>query len=137
MGVDWGEKRIGLAVSDPRQVLAQPLATLTRRPGRRFPMQELRRHMTALDAFPVGVVVGLPLTSEGDEGPAAREARAMGSLIAEKIGLPVAYVDERFTTSRALQAVAELGGRPRKRPGVVDRLAATVLLQSYLDRSRR
>ncbi len=134
LGVDWGEKRIGLALSDPSQTIAQPLAVLTRRPGRRFPMQQLRRLLET--HHPVGVVVGLPLAPSGDEGPAAQAAREMGTLIGEKTRLPVTYWDERFTTARVLGAVSEMGGRARERPGDVDRLSATVLLQSFLD-SRR
>ena len=72
LAVDWGEKRIGLALSDESQTLAQPLATLTRRAGKRFPMQQLREHLDA--HHPVGVIVGLPLTPEGHEGDAARAA---------------------------------------------------------------
>lgn len=131
LGVDWGEKRIGLALSDPSQSIAHPLAVLTRRAGRRFPMQQLRGLLEAHQ--PVGVVVGLPLTPEGDEGPAALAAREAGALIGEKSGLPVTYWDERLTTVRALGAVREMGGGARERPGDVDQLAATVLLQSFLD----
>ena len=134
LGVDWGAKRIGLALSDPSQTLAQPLATLTRRSGKRFPMQQLRVHLD--HHAPVGVVLGLPLDGEGHEGPAAAAARETGALIEEKTGLPVTYVDERMTTARALGAVRELGGSTRGRRADVDQLAATVLLQQYLDGRR-
>jgi putative Holliday junction resolvase len=134
LAVDVGQKRIGLALSDPSQTLAQPLATLTRRAGRRFPMRRLREH---LDAHrPVGVVVGLPLTPDGAEDERAAEARTTGALIAAKTGLPVAYWDERMTTARALGAVRELGGGTRGRKEDVDQLAATVLLQHFLDGRR-
>ena len=63
LAVDWGEKRIGLAVTDPTRTIAQPLATLRRRAGRRFPLQQLRHHLDALQ--PVGIVVGLPLDEDG------------------------------------------------------------------------
>jgi putative Holliday junction resolvase len=135
LGVDWGEKRIGLAVCDPSQVLAQPLATLTRRAGRRFPMRRLRRHLDELQ--PAGVVIGLPLSPDGSENERTAAARAVGALVAAQTGLPVAYADERLTTARALSAVRELGARTRGRPGDVDRLAATVLLQAFLDGRRR
>ena len=134
LGIDWGEKRFGLAISDPTQRIAQPLATLTRRKGRRFPMRGLRTHLDAHRL--VGIVIGLPLTSEGDEGRAAHEVRQMGSDIHEKTGLPVTYVDERMTTARALRAIEELGGKTAGREGMVDQLAATVLLQALLDRRR-
>lgn len=131
VAVDWGTKRIGLAVSDPSGTIAQPLATLTRRAGRRLPMQQLRAHLDALR--PVGIVVGLPLESDGSEGAAAREARATADLVAAKTGLPVTLVDERMTTARALEA-----GHPKRGARVdVDQRAAVVLLQQFLDRRRR
>ena len=131
LAIDWGEKRIGLAISDPEQRLAHPLGTLTRRSGKRFPLGQLRRHLD--EHAPVAVVFGLPLEASGDEGPAAGRAREEGDLVKEKTGLPIAFFDERMTTARALGAVRELGGSTRGREGEVDRLAATVLLQSYLD----
>ena len=131
LAVDWGEKRIGLALSDPSQTLAQPLATLTRRVGKRFPMRQLK---SLLDEHqPVGIIVGLPLTGEGDEGEAAQAARAMGDAIAAKSGLPVTYVDERMTSARAHRAITAMGGGLKGRKAEVDQLAATVLLQHYLD----
>jgi putative Holliday junction resolvase len=128
LGVDWGTKRIGLALSDPTGTVAQPLATLTRRSGRRFPLQQLRAHLERWR--PVGVVVGLPLEADGTEGSAARDAREVARLIAQKAGLPVELMDERMTTARALEA-----GRATERVDV-DQRAATVLLQLYLDRKR-
>ncbi len=136
LAVDLGEKRIGLALSDPSQSLAHPLATITRRAGRRFPMQQLKQHLDLHQ--PVGVIVGLPLTPEGIEDRAAQGARSTGRLIAEKTGLPVDYWDERMTTARALGAIKQLKGQTRGRKGDVDQLAATVLLQTFLDsRGRR
>jgi len=128
LAVDWGTKHIGLAVTDPTRTIAQPLATLTRRAGRRFPMQQLRRW---LDEYaPTGVIVGLPLTPEGAEGPAAQAARAAAELIAAKTGLPVVLVDERMTTALAARADA-VGGRVDR-----DQRAAAILLQAYLERER-
>jgi putative Holliday junction resolvase len=135
LGIDWGEKRIGLALSDPTQTLAHPLDTLTRRAGRRFPMRSLRVHID--EHHPVGIVVGLPLEADGSEGGSAREAREMGDHIADVTGLPPVYVDERMTTSRVRQAIAEMGGKTRGREEELDRLAATVILQSFLDGRRR
>jgi putative holliday junction resolvase len=129
LGIDWGTKRIGLSISDPTATIAQPLATLRRRAGRRFPLQQLRAY---LDEFhPVGIVVGLPLEPSGGEGPSARAAREIAALIAAKTGLPVTLVDERMTTARAREAEA-VGGRVD-----TDQRAATVLLQAYLDGGRR
>ena len=134
LAVDWGERRIGLALSDESQTLAQPLGTLTRRRGKRFPMTELIANVSRHAV--VGVVVGLPLEASGDEGEPARAARALAQDISRRAERPVAMWDERFTTARVRRAVHEMGGTPRDRPGDVDALAATLLLQHYLDGRR-
>jgi putative Holliday junction resolvase len=136
LGVDWGERRIGLALSDESQTLAQPLATLTRRPGKRFPMTRLLDHIARNQV--VGVVVGLPLDEAGAEGDAARAARALADDIGRRAGgeLPVALWDERMTTARVLAAVREMGGSTKGRKDDVDALAAALLLQHYLDTQR-
>ena len=135
LALDWGEKRIGVAISDPEQRHAHPVTTLTRRQGRRFPLKQLKSCLD--EQAPVGVVFSLPLEASGDEGPTARRVRDEGGLLGEKTGLPVIFVDERMTTARALSAIRDLGGSTVGRKGDVDRLAATVLLQTYLDTCRR
>jgi putative Holliday junction resolvase len=134
LGVDWGERRIGLALSDESQTLAQPLGTLTRRRGKRFPMKDLLTHLDAHQV--VGIVVGLPLDASGDEGEPARAARTLAQDIARRAARPVTLWDERFTTARVRRAVHEMGGTPRDRPADIDALAATLLLQHYLDGRR-
>lgn len=133
-GVDWGEVRIGLAMSDETQVIASPLDTLVRRPGKRFPMPRFL-DLVAVHA-PVGIVVGLPLTPAGEEGPASEAARELGGLIARRTSLPVAFWDERMSSARALAAIREQGGSTRGRREDVDALAAAVLLQHFLDARR-
>ena len=134
LAIDWGELRFGLARSDEGQVLASPLTTLTRRAGKRFPMPKL---LALLEPEPVvGIVVGLPLSLEGGETPSSTEARALAELVGRRTGLPVELADERFTTAIALDAVREMGGSTRGRREEVDALAATVLLQQYLDHRR-
>lgn len=121
-------------MSDPSQSIAQPIAPLSRRAGKRFPLQALK---TRIEHYPVvGIVVGLPITPEGKEDDRAVRARELGSVLELKTNLPITLVDERMTTARALSAVQELGGRVRGREAEVDSLAATVLLQHFLD-SRR
>ena len=134
LGIDWGEIRIGLALSDELQMLASPLETLVRRRGKRFPMPRLLELVAA--HAPVGVVVGLPLTPAGDEGPSAAEARAVATLVEGRTGLPVELRDERFSTARALRLVREQEGSTRGRREDVDALAAAVLLQGFLDARR-
>jgi putative Holliday junction resolvase len=134
LGIDWGERRIGIALSDETQLLAQPLTTLTRRPGKRFPMTSLLALVAEHQV--VGVVVGLPLAADGSEAESAREVRALAEDVARRSGLPVDLWDERFTTARALQAVREMGGTIKGRRAALDALAATLLLQHYLDARR-
>jgi len=134
LGIDWGEVRTGLALSDPTQTLATPLETLARRPGKRFPLARLL-DLTSLHA-PVGVVVGLPLTPEGEEGDSARAARELGTMVAQRTSLPLEFWDERLSTSRALGAIREQAGSTRGRKAEVDALAAAVLLQHFLDARR-
>jgi len=134
LAIDWGEVRIGLAVTDETQLIASPLETLVRRPGKRFPMPRFLELVEELE--PSGLVVGLPLDPDGREGEPAARARELAGLVGRRTGLPVARLDERMTTARALAAVREQGGSVRGRKEDVDSLAATVLLQHYLE-SRR
>lgn len=134
LALDWGEIRFGIARSDERQVLASPLATLQRRPGKRFPMPKFQ---ALLDLEPVvGIVVGLPISLDGAETPSSASARQLATDLARRTGLPVELGDERFSTAIALDAVREMGGSTRGRKSDVDALAATVLLQQYLDERR-
>ena len=134
LGVDWGEVRIGLALSDESQTLATPLETLQRRAGKRFPMPRFLE-LTGQHR-PVGLVVGLPLDPEGTEAESASAAREMGATLERRSGLPVEFWDERLSTARALEAIREQGGSTRGRRADVDALAAAVLLQHYLDARR-
>jgi putative pre-16S rRNA nuclease len=134
LAVDWGEIRIGLALSDETQTLASPLETLVRRAGKRLPVPRLLE-LTSLHQ-PVGIVVGLPLSPEGAEEESAAAAREMAAVIARRTGLPLELWDERMSTARALTAIWEQGGSTRGRKPKVDALAASVLLQHYLDARR-
>jgi putative Holliday junction resolvase len=134
LALDWGEIRIGLALSDETQTLATPLETLTRRAGKRLPMPRL---LALVEQHrPVGLVVGLPLTGEGTEEESAAAARELADSVARRTGLPVVLWDERMSTARALAAIWEQGGSTRGRKADVDALAAAVLLQHYLDARR-
>jgi len=132
LAVDWGERRIGLALSDESQILAQPLATLTRRAGKRFPMAQLLEAVKKHNV--VSIVVGLPLDESGAEGDAAHAARALADDIKGRVGdLEVTMWDERMTTARVLAAIREMGGTTRGRKEDVDAMAAALLLQHCLD----
>ena len=134
LAVDWGELRIGLALSDESQVLASPLETLRRREGKRFPMPRFLQ-LIALHN-PVGLVVGLPLSLDGTEGDSAIAAREVAGTVTRRTGLPLEMWDERMSTARALAAIREQGGSTRRRKADVDSLAAAVLLQHFLDARR-
>lgn len=136
LGVDLGDVRIGLAVSDPAGRVATPLETL--------PVVDAEdREAIAADVAAVAqreeaevVVVGLPRALSGREERPAQRARAIAELIGRASGLPVELWDERFTTVEAERVMIEQGVRRRERRASVDRVAATILLQSWLDRRR-
>ena len=134
LAVDYGEKRIGLAVSDPTRTIASPAGFIVRRAGKRPPVAELLRRAQALEVQ--AFVLGLPLDDNGEETPRAAEVRRVAAAIEERSGMPVTLVDERYTTAAALRAVREMGGSTRRRKGDVDALAATILLQYTLDATR-
>ncbi len=131
LAVDYGRKRIGLAISDTLGMIATPAGFIARRAGKRAPITELIRRATELEA--VGYIFGLPLDGDGNETEWTAEVRAVGEEIARRTKLPVRYLDERFTTSAALRTMRDLGQSTRGRKGEVDALAATILLQHALN----
>lgn len=133
LAIDWGERRIGLAISDPLRMIASPAGHLVRRAGKRPPIAKLIDRAKELEAEEF--VVGLPLDEQGDDTPRATEVRAIAVELQRRTGLPVSLVDERYTTAAARRAVREMGGKPEERPGDIDALAATVLLQHALGRA--
>jgi putative Holliday junction resolvase len=130
LAIDYGDRRVGLAVSDPTGTIASPAGFIVRRAGKRPPIAEIVRRAEALDV--TEFVVGLPLDGNGDETPRSTEARAVADELTRRTGLPARMVDERFTTAAALRAIHEMGGSTRGRKGDVDALAATLLLQHAL-----
>jgi putative Holliday junction resolvase len=128
--VDYGDRRIGLAVSDPTGTVASPVGHIVRRAGKRPPVAELVRQATALAVE--GFVLGLPLDEAGDETPRCAEVRHVAAELTKRTGLPARLVDERYTTAAALRAIREMGGSVRGRKGDVDAMAATILLQHAL-----
>lgn len=127
MAIDLGDRRVGLAVSDPGAMIASPAGHLERRAGKRPPLTALLARAGELGAE--GFVVGLPLDAEGKDTPRAEEARRLAHELHTRTGHPAELVDERFTTAAALRAVEAMEGSVRGRKGDVDALAATILLQ--------
>lgn len=134
LAVDWGERRIGLAISDELRMIASPAGHILRRAGKRPPIAKVMERATELGA--VAFVLGLPLDENGDDTARAAEVRHVARELETRTGFPVELVDERYTTAAARRAIREMGGRPEDRPGDVDALSATVLLQHALGRSR-
>jgi putative Holliday junction resolvase len=132
LALDPGTRRVGVAVSDPLGISAQPYAVLdAAAPGL---LGQIGRLGTELGVE--RIVVGLPTSLNGSEGPAAAAARRFAGEVAQATGLPVHLLDERFTTVTAERVLLEAGLSRGKRRAVRDRLAATVLLQAYLDGGR-
>jgi putative Holliday junction resolvase len=130
LAVDYGDRRVGFAISDPTGTIASPAGFLLRRAGQRPPIAKIIARAVELEA--TAFVLGLPLDEQGEDSPRAREVRAIGDEIARRTGLPVRFVDERFTTAAAQRAIREMSGSTRGRRGDVDALAATILLQHAL-----
>ncbi len=130
LAVDWGDKRIGLAVSDELGMLASAAGVITRRAGKRPPIAELMRRADELGIS--GYIVGLPINQLGAETARCVEVRAMAAKLVARQSLPVRLVDERFTTSAALRSIREQGGSTRGRKDDVDSLAASILLEGVL-----
>jgi len=131
LGIDFGERRIGLAISDPAGRVAVPLATVRRETDRKAAAA------IAAIAAREGVarlVVGEPVGLDGRRGPAAERARAFAARLAERTGLPCELVDEALTSVEAQARMRAAGEDPRRDPQRVDALAAQILLQDALDR---
>lgn len=134
LAVDPGSKRVGLALSDPTETIAQALTTVEAEPLDTLPTR-LAEIARAHDAG--RIIVGLPLRLDGSHGPEAAAARKLASAIRRESRLPVELVDERLTTAAADRALIAGGVKRAKRRQDVDRVAATMLLQSHLEHRRR
>jgi putative Holliday junction resolvase len=133
LGLDPGERRIGVALSDAGGIIAQPHEVIDRHTD-----AVPDRLQALIDEYAVDrIVVGLPVSLSGDEGPAAALARSFGSRVAEWTGLVVEYADERFSTVTAERVLLESGLTRKKRRDVRDKVAAAVMLQAFLDHESR
>ncbi len=130
LGLDIGEARVGVAVSDPDGRVATPVDVLDARALSKDARPLLR---LVEDYEPGMIVVGLPLTLSGDEGPQARCVRETAERYAEIAGVDVEYWDERLSSAEARRVMSESGVTDRKKRGTLDKLAAALVLQSYLD----
>lgn len=131
LGLDVGNRRIGVAVSDELGLTAQPVLTLERR---RNPREDLRSLARLSRRFGVaGIVVGKPLHLSGEPSPQAAKAQALAAELGELTGLPIHMWDERLTTREAHRILYEAGHARQQHRRVVDQVAAALILQSFLD----
>ena len=133
LAVDPGSKRVGLAVSDPTQTIASALSTEAAEPESDLPA---RLAVIAAELEAERIVVGLPRELNGRRGPAAAAAERLAARLRAVAGVPVETFDERLTTAAAERSLIETGAKRAERRKAVDRVAATLLLQGYLDRAR-
>ena len=131
MGLDVGQRRIGVAISDPVGATAQGVTVLERRASAADDVEAVCRLAKAHAAELL--VIGLPLTLEGQRGPQAQRVASFADLVHRASGLPIAWVDERFTTAQGERVLLEGGASRQRRKHVVDQVAAQLILQSYLD----
>lgn len=127
LAIDYGQKRVGLAVSDPLRITAQPLEVVAE-------PHALSRVLVLISDLEISeLVIGLPVSLSGREGTAATAVRDFSQRLAEATGVPITLVDERFTTTTAEAAMLEGGVKRAQRRRSVDKVAAAVILQMFLD----
>ncbi len=135
LALDVGSKTVGIAISDPLGIIAQPVETL-RRVGRKRDVAYIAG--LAREREVSTIVVGLPVRTDGTEGPQALEARRVAESLEQDLeGVRVVLQDERFTTVQAERALIRADVRRKKRKQVIDQVAAVLILQSWLDSAGR
>ena len=133
MALDVGERRIGVALSDPTRMLASPLTTIRAVPR----STALKRILTLIRDYQVtALVVGLPLTMNGDIGPQATLVQQFVDELRPLIDIPIFFVDERLTTVAAERMMIDLKIKPEQRRARIDEVAASIILQDFLDSQR-
>ncbi len=134
LGLDLGEKTIGLALSDTSRTIASPMLTLKRS---KFSADAPKIEAIIAEQDVGGLIVGLPLNMDGSEGPAAQSARAFARSLSARVPVPIALCDERLSTVAVTRTLIDADASRRRRARVVDKMAAAFVLQGALDRFRR
>jgi putative Holliday junction resolvase len=133
MGLDLGTKTIGVAISDGMRYSATPLVTINRT---KFNEDAEKLIELVAENTAVGIVLGLPLNMDGSEGPRAQSTRAFARNLGLKLLMPIVFWDERLSTAAVTRTLIEANTRRKRRDEVVDKLAASYILQGFLDRLR-
>ncbi|MBW7888319.1 MAG: Holliday junction resolvase RuvX [Bacteroidetes bacterium] len=135
LAIDYGSVRIGLALSDPLQIIASGLTTIANSE------RSIREIVEIISLYEVTkILIGLPLTLKGEHGGKAEEVREFSEKLQQQVTVPILHYDERFTSVMAQQTIREMGTSKKKRhnnKGKVDEIAATILLQNFLDSATR
>jgi putative pre-16S rRNA nuclease len=130
LGIDYGMRHIGIALSDPQEIMAIPLDTILVRPDG----SHIKAIHKIVDAYQVEkIVVGLPFNMDGSLGAAGDEVIRWGKHLEEALGLPVVFWDERLTTSEAHEILINLKVKGKRRKHIVDKIAASIILKGYID----
>jgi len=132
LGVDYGMKRIGIAISDPFRIIAQQVTTLTvpNLKQAAIEVESLRKSYSAME-----IIIGMPLTLKGVKGEAAQAVEKFILELRKQTSVQIISVDERFTSVIARRTLVEMGKTPSKNKEMVDRMSAALILQTYLDSS--
>jgi putative Holliday junction resolvase len=134
MGLDVGEKTVGVAVSDETGMLASPLVTIERTDSIKADLREVVRLMEEHDVSKV--VIGIPIMLSGEEAVQAAKVREFGDRLAKRVRVPVEYWDERLSTVQAHRVLIETGKTREERRQIVDKVAAAIILQGYIEGTR-
>ena len=130
MGLDVGTKRIGIALSDPLLITSQPFQTIQRTPEKSA-LYEIEKIIKDYNVNKV--VVGLPLMMNGDFGPQAQDCKDFGEKISQKFKIDVIFIDERLTSFEAEEILKKQKAKYTKDKGLVDKIAASIILKEYMD----
>ena len=134
MGVDYGDKRIGVALTDALCIISSPYEVFQNL----SPEQSLQHLNDLIKQFNVDeVAMGLPLNMDGSEGERAKLHRQIGQKLSELSGVKVAFVDERLTSAEAEEILIESKVRREKRKELIDKISAQIILQTYLNQTKR
>lgn len=131
LSIDFGEKRIGIAVSDPLAITAQGVTVIQRNQSIKKDLELIRQMVHTYEVN--SIVLGLPKNMNGTEGPVAEKVRRFGALLEKELEIKIIYWDERLSTSSAQRVMIDADVSRKKRKEKIDQVAAVIILQNYLD----
>ena len=137
LGLDYGSKTVGVAVTDPLGLTAQPLETIVRKEENKLRRTLARLEELSREYEAERIIVGLPLNMDDSEGERAAKAREFGEKLKTRTGLPLEFEDERLTTVEAEEILAEAKIPPKERKQYLDKMAASLILRSWLEKEER